>query len=348
MNKKKFIELATRYLSKEASHEEIEQLNNLLMQHEYKTLFNFIDQQWNAGEETKSNNTFDLERGLGKLTSKIKKFEPAFEWKEKKHSRIFILQPAFLRVAASIAVIFTIATAALYIGGVFNPKQISIAWNEKITVMGEKSIVTLLDGTKITLNADSKLKYPTRFGEESREVYLEGEGYFEVAHNSDKPFVVHTGNISTTDIGTAFNINAFADDKEIEVSLIEGSVKVSTNETGSAKGDIILEPTQQLVYNKENETNKVRTFDDQKAAGWKDNIFVFDNEPLSKVFIELERSFGIKFELTDKSYSSKKIKANFKNESIWTVAEVLKKATGLQYKTIKENNETKKIIFYKK
>jgi len=104
---------------------------------------------------------------------------------------------------------------------------------------------------------------------------------------------------------------------------------------------------QQLIYNKENETNKVKSFEEQSAVGWKDNILVFDNEPLEKVLIKLQRTFGVQFELTDKSFNSKKIKGNFKNASLWTITEVIKKATGLKYKSIKENNETKKIVFYK-
>jgi ferric-dicitrate binding protein FerR (iron transport regulator) len=225
-------------------------------------------------------------------------------------------------------------------------KSVSIAWNEKRTAMGEKIIVTLLDGTKITLDADSRLKYPVHFGEASREVSLEGEAYFEVTHDAHKPFVVHTANISTTDLGTKFNINAFPDEENIIISLEEGKVKVSTSETGAKKEDVVLAPTQQLIYNKEKETNNVEQFDLQKAIGWKDNILIFENEPLSKVLISLERSFGVKFELANQSFAHSIIKANFKNESLWTVIKVIEKATGLKYTAIKENNELKKIVFY--
>jgi ferric-dicitrate binding protein FerR (iron transport regulator) len=214
--------------------------------------------------------------------------------------------------------------------------------------MGEKIIVTLLDGTKITLNADSKLKYPMRFGEESREVYLEGEAYFEVTHNNQKPFVVHTADVLTTDLGTKFNICAFPNEESITVSLEEGKVEVSTGISGTKKNDVFLSPTQQLIYNKEEETNRIEQFDFQKAIGWKDNVLIFDDETLSKVLISLERSFGVKFEIADQSLANRTIKANFKNESFWTVVNVLEKATGLTYKTSRENNEFKKVVFYKK
>ena len=347
MNEEKFYELVVKHLSKETSKEESDQLNSLIKEESYNNIYRTICEQWGHVDDYSESSNFDIERGLNKLAKKIRNHEPAFNWGGEK-KKIFILQPTFLKVAASIAFFIILATGALYTFGIFDQKPVAIVWNEKTTKMGEKYIVTLFDGTNITLNADSKLKYPARFGENSREVYLEGEAFFEVQHDAKKPFVVRSGDISTTDIGTKFNISAFPEEKNIEVSLIEGSVKVSANNSGSQKGDVILEPTQQLVYNKENETNKVKTFDDQKTTGWKDNVFVFDNEPLSKVFVELERSFGVKFELTDKSYGNKKIKANFKNASLWTITEVIKKATRLQYKTIKENNETKRIVFFKK
>jgi len=214
--------------------------------------------------------------------------------------------------------------------------------------MGEKSIVTLLDGTTITLNADSKLKYPVRFGEDSREVILEGEAFFEVAPDANKPFVVHTGNISTTDLGTKFDVSAFPNEETIRISLEEGKVNVSTHTVAPQKGDVILSPTQQLIYNKENESSTIEQFDMQKALGWKDNILIFDNEPLSRALKPLERYFGVTFDIADRSLANRKIKANFKNESFWTVVKVLEKATGLSYTTIKERNELKKIVFYEK
>jgi ferric-dicitrate binding protein FerR (iron transport regulator) len=349
MNEEKFVELVTRYLSREASVDEIEQLNLLLKQKRYTVLFNAINEQWvNAGKREPFSQ-YNTKRGLQLLTAKIRKYNPSFQWeKEAKQKKWFLYQPRYLRIAASAAFLVLLITGAFFIPSILKQRSVSIAWNEKKTVMGEKIIVTLLDGTKITLNADSKLKYPMRFGEESREVYLEGEAYFEVTHNDQKPFVVHTADVLTTDLGTQFNVCAFPNEESITVSLEEGKVEVSTNKSYTKKEEVVLSPTQQLVYNREKKTNKIEQFDVQKAIGWKDNILVFDNEPLSKVLLPLERYYGVKFEIADQSLANRNIKANFKNESFWTVVKVLEKATGLAYKTTKENNELKKIIFYEK
>lgn len=249
------------------------------------------------------------------------------------------------------------AVLLIMVGGYFilqqsrifdNKTKAEITWNEKSTVMGEKFVIALSEGTKITLNADSKLKYPIRFNNNSREVYLEGEAYFEVKHDSGRPFIVHSGKISTTVLGTKFNVNAFPEEKRITVSLVEGKVKVSKEKEGNAEGIVELQPKQQLVYNKQMEISKVEEFDQQETTGWKDNKLIFRKESFVNVLVKLERAYGVRFELADKSFSSKKITANFQNESLWTVSETLRKLTGLQYKSIKENNETKKIIFYKK
>ena len=347
MKKEEFFWLTTRYLSGEASAHEVERLNLLLKQSKYATLFNIINERWEKAGQGESLTDYNIERGTKILTAKIRNHSPSFQWeKEVKQERIFIYQPIFIRIAASFAFLIILVAGTLFVVNVLKQRFISMAWNEKKTVMGEKSIITLLDGTKITLNADSKLRYPVRFGEQSREVSLEGEAYFEVTRDANKPFVVHTGNVSTTDLGTKFNVSAFTNEETIVVSLEEGKVEVSTNKSGTQKEDIVLLPTQQLIYNKDKETSKIDLFDSQKTIGWKDNILVFDNEPLSKVLIPLERYFGVKFEIADQSFANCIIKANFKNESFRTVTEVITKATGLKYKTIAENNEIKKIVFY--
>ena len=129
--------------------------------------------------------------------------------------------------------------------------------------------------------------------EDAHEVSLEGEASFEVNQDASKPFVVRTGNVTTTDLGTKFDVSAFQNDETITISLEEGKVEVTTNKSGTKKEDIYLTPTHQLIYNKEKETSNVESFDSQKATGWKDNILVFDDEPFSKVLVPLERYFGV-------------------------------------------------------
>ncbi len=349
MNEDRFIQLATRYLSKEASAEEIRLLLSLRKNNTYAALFAKIDEQWNKLKMRDPGFEYDVDRGLQRLTEKIRQSNPAFQWdihaQQKYH---FMHRPIHFRIAASAAALMLIIAGTFFLSRFLKQKPDTIAWNEKRTMMGEKIIFTLLDGTKITLNADSKIQYPVRFGEESREVVLQGEAYFEILHNAGKPFVVHTGNISTTDLGTKFDIKAFPRENNITVSLEEGNVEVSANQSITGRKKMMLAPAQQLVYRKEDESSTIEPCDIQKAIGWKDNILMFDNEPLSSVFISLERYFGVKFEIANSTLAERRIKADFKNESLWTVVKVIEKATGLSCRTEMEKNDIKKIVFYEK
>jgi ferric-dicitrate binding protein FerR (iron transport regulator) len=177
---------------------------------------------------------------------------------------------------------------------------------------------------------------------------LDGEAYFEVQRDSSRPFIVHTGKLSTIVLGTKFNVNASHNEKTIEVSLVEGKVKVTSGEQSNKKDMVILKPDQQLIFDKTTAIGIVNQFDQLKVTGWKDNILKFDDEPLAIVFKELEKMYGIKFEIAKQSYSNIKITANFKNESYLTIVEAIKKLTRLEYKIIKETNEPPKIVFDKK
>jgi transmembrane sensor len=261
--------------------------------------------------------------------------------------KIFPLPNYYLRVAASIAFLIILSTTVIYFTGKSNTQPDNIVLTEKITALGEKSIVELSDGSKITLNAGSKIKYPGHFGAGPREIYLEGEAYFEVSSNKEKPFIVHTGSITTIDLGTKFNIKAFKDIETITVSLIEGQIKITEAEINSPKNGIVLEPDQQFIFNKNEKEVTVNDFEPVEVIGWIDNTLVFHKEPLKNVLASLTRMYGIEFELADNAIAGKEITANFQNEPSKIVSETLKQASGLDYRIINENNIVKKIVFYK-
>ncbi|MGA8263343.1 MAG: FecR domain-containing protein, partial [Ignavibacteriaceae bacterium] len=181
----------------------------------------------------------------------------------------------------------------------------------------------------------------------SREVYLAGEAYFEIHHNISRNFIVHTGNLTTTDLGTKFDVSAYPENKTIAVSLLEGKVKVSRNEKGKVGRIAILKPKEQLVYDKENNVSSFNVFDFLEVVGWKDSVYKFVNEPLRKVLPQLERAFGVKFRLTDQSVLAQKITIKFERNSLQTVINVIKSLTGLDYKILKKNNNIKEIVFFR-
>lgn len=252
-----------------------------------------------------------------------------------------------LKIAASIVLMVGAFSFFLYLNGGLSSSSSNITWSEKVTKTGEKSILTFLDGTKITLNAGSKIRYPSNSDRDLREIFLEGEAYFDVAKDPSRPFIVYSQNIATTVLGTSFNVQAFPEENEIMVSLVEGNVKISRTHENATEDIVVLKPEQQLIYSKRNDISRVENFDYQESIGWKDNVIKFNDEPLLKAFTKLERFYGVKFELDNKSKANLKITANFKDDSFKTVAEVIKKLTGLKYKTITEkNNVIKRIVFY--
>jgi len=344
MDKEKFIELVTKYLSNEATSDDKEQLSILLKNSEYSKLFAWISNNWHDYKGDQDTFYFNIDRGVAKLTEKIQEHESSFSWGKDKtpsfshHNNLF-------KIAVSVMFVIFFSAASLYYFDSLEKTPQKIVLNEKITLPGQKSILTLFDGTKITLNANSKLKYPTHFGEFSREIYLEGEAYFEVIRNTKKPFIVHTSKISTTVLGTKFNVTAFPEDKKIRVSLVEGKVLVTDNSEKKESANISLTPKQQYIYDVYKKRGIVKEFKILEEIGWKDNTFIFDNEPLENVLIKLERAFGVKLEIVNKNVKDYKLKANFKNESFWAIIETIKYATELEYIIVSKNNELEKVIF---
>jgi transmembrane sensor len=330
--------LIRKFIENRCSESEYKLMMDYLTSLDNSELNAFMDFHINQVEAAARSRNDLYEDNIDSILAKITSVN---EQKSTRHRR-----SAYL-IAASIAFFLFLSTGILYYSGVFNEKKLETIWNENTTEMGQKFSLTLPDGTNITLNGDGKLKYPQKFAQSSRDVYLEGEAFFEVAHDSAKPFIVHTGTISTIVVGTKFNVSAFTSEKDIVVSLVEGKVKVSTEGPNVLKGIIVLEPEQQLVYDKEKEESKIEGFDQQKATGWKENILKFEKEPLGEIFKKLERTYGVKYELEDKSFSSLLITANFNKASLWTVNETLKKLTDLKYRIESNKNNIKTVVFYK-
>ncbi len=259
-----------------------------------------------------------------------------------------IFSPSLLQRAAAVLLLFILSSGILYLSGVFSNKTGTDVWREAVTLAGEKSILTLSDGSQVTLNADSKLKYPDHFNDNSREVFLEGEGYFVIKHMDHHPFIVHTGKLLTTVLGTTFNVSAYAENKTIAVSLVEGKVQVTRDANGTNENIVVLKPQEQLMYNKDHESSLCSGFDSLEAVGWKDNIYKFENAPLDKVLSQLERAFGIKFNITDQKVLAQKITIKFENNSPQTVIDVIKHLTGLEYKIIMSNGKIREVVYFRK
>ena len=200
---------------------------------------------------------------------------------------------------------------------------------------GSRMHIELGDGTRVWLNHGSKLKYPHRFEGENRKVFLTGEAYFEVAHNSAVPFIVGTNRLEVKATGTAFNVSAYPGDDNIETTLVEGKVILYEKETNHEikallPGECLKFETQKNIYTLESEHT-------EKNIAWKDGKLVFKNERVEDIAKKLARWYNVEVEIANEKVKEFTFTATFMDETLPQVLELMTLATPVNYQlTIRE------------
>ncbi|MCE4566409.1 FecR family protein [Maribellus sp. CM-23] len=201
-------------------------------------------------------------------------------------------------------------------------RQLTKRYNTLNIPRGGEFFLSLSDGTKVWLNAETRLSYPIQFEEKERKVELIGEAYFEVTPHNDRPFRIVTNGQVIEVLGTSFNVNAYPDEDLISTTLVEGSVKIKVDETGQ---DILLEPGFQCRIDKSNKTSAVSKVNVLNFIAWKDGDYVFDNETLEEMMSTLSRwyDFTYSFEnnIPRQLRFDGKLKRTDKFEEILTIIE---------------------------
>lgn len=154
----------------------------------------------------------------------------------------------------------------------------------------QKKEVTLADGSKVWVNAGSEIKYPKVFIGKVREVFLSGEAYFDIAHNADKPFIIHTGNVVTTVLGTAFNIRENKSKNTIEITVTRGKVSVANGEKLLG----VLTPNEQISFNTLKEESIKGTVNANSVIAWQQSELHFDDVSFADAVSQLQRRFNVK------------------------------------------------------
>jgi transmembrane sensor len=202
-----------------------------------------------------------------------------------------------------------------------------VRFNTIQTPRGGQYQVMLPDGSKVWLNAASTLRYPLYFSGKERRVELEGEGYFEIAHNKEIPFRVVNSTQEIEVLGTRFNVNAYSDEKSVITTLLEGAVKISSATGGSE----IIKPGQQvqLYSNGKMELSEVDT---DLAVAWKEGKFIFRNEELQIVMRKLARWYDVEIEY-EKAGPQKTVWGNVsKFDDVLQVLELIELSKVAQFK----------------
>ncbi len=245
--------------------------------------------------------------------------------------RLIKRRDMWIAAAAVILMILSIGIFFKYDGSSVKKTPVSIAVKHQ-----ENRLIFLADGSKVILNAGSRLSYPSSFdAKETREVYLEGQAFFDIQHNAEKPFIVHTGNLQTIVLGTAFNIKAIPDDKEITVSVVRGKVKV-TDHSNKVLGVII--PDQEIKYNKQQDHSEMKAVKDHHYLDWKSEDLLFDNVTVAEAAKVLGEEYKVTITISDPSVSSQRFTATFpKNGSLEQALKSICEFNGLTYQYDKDN-----------
>ncbi len=233
-------------------------------------------------------------------------FIPALE--KYKHNNYKKVQPRkhispklFLKYAASVAAVLLLLTipAYFFLKSEDIPQTNMTMYYETEASYGSQSKVILPDSTVVWLNAGSKLTYNKDFGQDNRNVELNGEGYFEVSHNKEQPFLVDAGEVQIRIVGTKFNVRNYLESEKIEVDLLEGKVHVKTLDSIHSKY-MILSPNQKVAYDKQNKSLLLTDTNASLATLWRNGKPYFRDASLVEISKYLERRYNLEIRIQSK------------------------------------------------
>ena len=302
--------LFRKYLSNSATADEMKELDEWIASNEdfHDWLENQVD---NSSAEMDAEKQADI---LAKIHEKI-----AVQSKQK-----FVL-PGWAKTVAAVALIVLMAVSAAIYFRSNQPNMIQYA--EIGALRGQKASVTLPDGTKITLNSESTLKYSTNYNQSDRAVELVGEAYFEVAKNKKIPFVVKAGKLEIEAKGTAFNIKAYPTDNSISTTLTEGKIEVKT------PVDVLnMIPNERMEYNNTDQTFRKLTLTDAVGSiGWLNDELSFENATLAEVVANFSRIYNIDIQFASESIKEQRFTGKINNNSLLSVLRIISLTSPIRF-----------------
>lgn len=321
-------ELIIRYLDGSASQEDKKELLRWLKESDNNwNYFNETRDLWLSCDVALSGDT-EMEIALYRFRSRLQ------------NSNIHInkSQKSFIRWYHTVAIILVLLGMGYWISFQNQkPEEIVCVNNHLITAKGSKGKFLLPDGTTVWLNTESKLIYPEKFDKNKRLVRLEGEGYFEVVANKEKPFIVQTGNLDIEVLGTTFDISGYPFQDRVDVVLLSGSVKVKGENLDK---EVVLAPNQILKYQKNNGETIVRETKAYLHADWIKERLVFDNTSLSDIIISLEGWYNISIECPRALAETTRMTFTLRGENVEEICKAMSLIAPIRYTIVGD-----KVIF---
>lgn len=340
--------IIARYQDQSLNEEDTRKLEEWLEESsENIRIFHSINRIWKASEEKSHDSLIselNLEKDWTRVSGRLRR-SPEERRARIRHYRKLRKRQQFysnlLKVAALVLVAFTSGFLTLryapqpVVDEVYQPVFSEIATNA-----AERANIELSDGSKVTLNAASKLIMPDRFRSDKREVELIGQAFFDVKQDRSRPFYIKSGNAVVEVVGTSFDVRSYQNESEIRVAVKTGTVELRS----------VDDPENKLIVN-EGYKGSVR-YDDGKLSlemyddpdahfGWIQGRLVFRNETLSDVFIQLERWYDVKISVEDgmDEVLNEKLTASLKTRSVREVMDVIQQTMDIKYEVLEDGDE---------
>ena len=350
MGKSRFIELMAKSIGKTATEKELEELEVFLDRFPEYTKMQKVTDALKSDLKQPDPTTIqkDLSARIEELWYKIKNSdESPVAFTEKNNVRSII----YWRWAAAAILIFAAGGVFFYTSRQQQVNQLTKVMVHHIYVpYGKTTGIVLPDGTKVKLNAGSTFSYPEAFSKTTREVNLEGEGFFEVTKNAKKPFLVHTSALTVKVLGTVFNVKAYRNDKNIETTLLTGRVQVELKD--KPEKNIILLPNEKLIVDNNlagilnagaANTREARIeyqvtalpqikAGEIKETAWLDNRIIFTNESFEEVAKQLERKYNVQMVFEEPALKNERISGVLENESLEQALQIIQMTTPFKFR----------------
>jgi transmembrane sensor len=319
--------LIARNLAGLADHDESAQLNVWIESSSDNTqYFEQVRNIWEASDKNMDSKKIDTPEALKKVLGRISKVSS-------KRSIWYYWQ----KVAAIIILPLAIGILLwIYINSHKTNSLNGPVFNEVYAAFGTRSSLRLEDSTLVWLNSGSSLRYPIKFSNGIRQVFLKGEAYFEVKSNASKPFIVQTSTLQIRATGTKFDVQEYNSSPTTEVTLVSGEVLVKESDN-KINSQVIskLNPNQHLVYNKQTKANNIIDEEAYRFIAWKDGKLIFRNESLENVLDKISMIFNVDIELQGEELKNYRYRATFQDESLEEILKLLKYSSPINFIEVK-------------
>lgn len=314
-------DILIRYMNKRCSAEEGKQVREWLTEKEHRQYLFELEQVWGLKAEMRFAESKRMDQAYQKLGRQLGFGKQ--EIKDNKRIRKITVKE-WLKYAAILIVVSLFAANLFYI-----TKEEPVAYNTIVVPKGQRVSLLLSDGSTVWLNSESRFSYPAKFSEGYRLVKLEGEAYFEVAHNSKSPFTVDLPMLDVKVLGTKFNVKAYLDEPNW-VSLKEGLVEVSTKDNKSIEK---LAPNDQAYYTLSDGLVLIKGAVVKDVDAWTTGDLKFENKTLKEMAKVIERRYDVKIKIMDSSLVEEYFTCHFRKDLTITQAmELLKETRRVNYK----------------